>query len=275
MASEPFVRGIKRKSDDHQPLLRDVAKHDSAGLSDATVNPKDLAEISQKLEIVPVPEDGDTLEETVAKMRELANVVREGNSLALFTGLKASPAPHTPEEIAKAQMSPEELMQYEAWQEMRRHHGHVKAQGLGDTAAEGATGPGMRTFDWETNVAAVPQGAQSEKKFRQRAAAMDVVWDHRGARPEHAAWLTFNVPQALPLVKAVTKVLNITRHSEANAPYPGLTGTEVAELETVRRIISVAERNRNREMERIRRATRSINDSVAVIKSRIQMLEKS
>ncbi|EAU31382.1 predicted protein [Aspergillus terreus NIH2624] len=272
MASELPTRGTKRKSDDHEHPPREI-KPDPAGVYDATLNPLHLADLSEKLKILPVPEDGDTLEETAAKLCELAKVVSEGNSVALWTGLQLSSSPHArdPETMAKAQMTPQELTQYEAWQAVR--------QGREVGGPEGGSSGGlpagvMRAFDWDANLAPMP-GAQSEKRFRQRAAAMDVIWDHQCATPEHAVWLTFHMVEALPLVKAVTKVMNVKRHFGENDPYPGLTGMEVAELETVRKIVSVAERNRTRELERIRRLTRSINDAAATIRTRLQVLERS
>ncbi|KAL5366653.1 hypothetical protein BJX96DRAFT_40630 [Aspergillus floccosus] len=271
MSSEIPVRGTKRKSDGHEHPPREI-KPDPAGVYDATLDPLHLADLGEKLKILSVPQDGDTLEETAAKLCDLAKVVEEGNSVALWTGLQlSSPHARDPESIAKAQMTPQELIQYEAWQAMRQkcESGDEEGGRSGEQLVEG-----IRAFDWGANVAPIP-GAQSEKRFRQRAAAMDVVWDHQGATPEHAAWLTFHMVELLPLVKAVTKVMNIKRHFSENDPYPGLTGMEVAELETVRKIISVAERNRTRELERIRRLTRSINDAAGIIRTRLQALEKS
>jgi uncharacterized protein YlxW (UPF0749 family) len=53
----------------------------------------------------------------------------------------------------------------------------------------------------------------------------------------------------------------------------GLTDVEAAEVETVRKIVSLAERNRTRELEKIRKLTRSITESAAVIKARVKSLE--
>jgi transposase len=53
----------------------------------------------------------------------------------------------------------------------------------------------------------------------------------------------------------------------------GLTDMEAAEVETVRKIVSLAERNRTRELEKIRKLTRSITESAAVVKARVKVLE--
>lgn len=256
--------------------------------SDEIMNPHDLADLSYKLRILPVPEDGDNLEDTAQKLQAMAQVVQAGDSLALFTGLQLSSAPHgrgrgrNPEELARSQMTPQERMLYDAWRRMKRqkreHSSSVVGNATSDeNAPPTATGTGTGTmslppFDWEANRAPLP-GAHSEKRFAQRAAAMDVVFEHQGATPEHAVWLTFHMAHFLPLIKAVARVMNSQRIHEQDSR-TGLTDMEAKELETVQRAIYVAERNRCRELERIRRMTRSIAESVEIIKSRIRALER-
>lgn len=202
----------------------------------------------------PVPSTTDDLETTAQKLEALANVVREGNSLALYTGLKlSSPKPRDAEGIAVSQMTPSELETYTDW----------KAK----------TAP-VPPFDWEHNKTAIPTGAQSEKKFTRRAEAMDVVWGYKGATAEHASWLTFNMPGMLPLVKAVSRVLTAQLHYQ-NDPLVNLGPMEVAEIETAKSIVRIASANRERELQRIRKATRSMTRSIEVLNSRMDSLEKS
>lgn len=259
MAADLPTRGTKRNRDEQQHGHR--VEDGAAG-----VNPIDLLALSQDLRIIPVPEDDDGLESTAQKMEDLAKVVRDGNSLALYTGLKlAPPPPQNPEDTAVAEMTPQERMMYNTW----------KTRRTSDQSRQDPSSPQVPpAFDWDANVAPVPTGAHSRKKFAQRAAAMDIIWGHEGATPEHAAWLTFHRPSVLPLVKAVTKVTNLTRHMKDHEPRSQrLSDMEAAELETIRQIIMVAERNRSRELERIRTMTRNIAESVAILKSRVHDLE--
>ncbi|KAF7121958.1 hypothetical protein CNMCM5793_009512 [Aspergillus hiratsukae] len=241
------------------------------------LDPTDLKHLGENLKILPVPSVNDDLETTAKKMRALAKVVSDGNSLALFTGLQmASEHSRDPESIAVSQMTPDERYLYEAWQKSRKHR---KRKNPDDQDSEESSNRAGKVpavdFDWVKNVAPVPDGAQSLKKFTQRAAAMDIVWEHQGATPENAAWLTFNLPAALPLVKAVCRVRNAEKHRQNNrdSSMRGLTDMEATEVETVRKIVSLAERNRTRELEKIRKLTRSITESAAVIKARIKALE--
>ncbi|RHZ60801.1 uncharacterized protein CDV56_105819 [Aspergillus thermomutatus] len=240
------------------------------------IDPADLKHLGENLKILPVPSVDDDLETTAKKMGALAKVVSDGNSLALFTGLQlASQHLRDPESIAVSQMTPDERMQYEAWQRARK--GRTR-KNTGVQASEETSNRGQKIphdFDWVQNVAPVPDGAQSLKKFTQRAAAMDIIWDHQGATPENASWLTFNQPAILPLVKAVCRVRTAEKHRQNNRDpsIRGLTDMEAAEVETVRKIVSLAERNRTRELEKIRKLTRSITESAAVIKARIKFLE--
>ncbi|OJJ33785.1 hypothetical protein ASPWEDRAFT_41654 [Aspergillus wentii DTO 134E9] len=211
---------------------------------------------SPKSAILPVPELSDDLETTARKMTSLAKVIQDGTHLTIWTGWKlASNQPRDPKSIAKSEMSIPELEAYELWNE-----------------GKGVTPP---TMDWNANVAAVPDGKNSLKRLTQRAAAMDVVWGRRQGTtlPEHAAWLTFNMGSALPLVKAVTRMLNAERYY-GNEPRARMTDLEAAELDTLCKIRDTAERNRSRELARIRKLMREIVHAQGVIGTRIRALER-
>jgi hypothetical protein len=252
---------------------------DEQSSNDITQNPEgtNLQHLGENLKILPVPSVNDDLETTAKKMKALAKVVSDGNSLALFTGLQVASQHLTdPKSIAVSQMTIDERVQYEAWQRARKNRTRKNPsdQESEETPNCGGKVPAV-DFDWVENVAPVPDGAQSLKKFSERAAAMDIIWDHHGATPENAAWLTFNLPAILPLVKAVCRVRTAERHHQNNRDpsMRGLTDVEAAEVETVRKIVSLAERNRTRELEKIRKLTRSITESAAVIKARVKSLE--
>ncbi|RAL14282.1 uncharacterized protein BO97DRAFT_404262 [Aspergillus homomorphus CBS 101889] len=233
-------------------------------LTAATMDPTQMLQLSENLKFLPVPTATDDLEATMKKMEDLAQIVAQGNSLALFTGLAlASQTTRDTESLAKEQLSPEETALYEAWQARK--------------ADPNLAGSPLPSFDWNANVAPIPEGAQSLKNFTKRAAAMDVIFEHQGATPENASWLTTHMPEVLPLVKAVTKIANVKQSLAAQnqAQYRGLTDMEAAEVETVRKIVAIAETNTNRELERMRRLARSIREAASIIKSRAEALQNS
>ncbi|KAA8641903.1 hypothetical protein EYZ11_002169 [Aspergillus tanneri] len=264
--------GVKREREDPEG---DESPGRGSKSAMNTVNPTDLFNLGKNLKLLPVPETTDDLEVTCKKMQDLAKVVEEGNSLALYTGLKlASQQSRNPELIARTQLAPREREEYERWREMKDNRNR-NSDGNNEDNQYNNIIMKLPDFDWDKNVAPVPQGSRSLKKFKQRAEAMAQIWDHQGVKPEHASWLTFNMTALLPLVKAVTKISNIERHLEEQNPgICNRTDMEFAELETARNILAVAERNRAREMARIRKLMKSITESTTIMKTRIRALEK-
>lgn len=197
----------------------------------------------------PVPDDD--LETTAQKLEILANVVEEGNSLALYTGLQLSaPKAHAKdaESMAQTHMTALELESYTEWKSNNTR---------------------LPPFDWENHQIPLPSSTpQNLKKYTRRAEAMDTVWNHTGARPEHASWLTFNLSSVLPLVKAVSRVQAAERQFQ-NDPLAGLGPMELAEIETVRTVVSIAEKTREREVQRMKRLTRSIARTTGILNSRM------
>ncbi|OJJ67939.1 hypothetical protein ASPBRDRAFT_33785 [Aspergillus brasiliensis CBS 101740] len=239
----------------------------------------DSTQVSEGFRFLPVPTESDDLATTCMKLEELAKTVEQGNSLALFTGLKLAtyPAKSDLESMAMSQLTPEELWMYETWKEMKMIQ-DTEIKGGRYSGEEDHNGMQLPYFNWEQNVAPVPQGAQSMKKFTQRAAAMDVVFGHRGATPENASWLTSHMVFMLPLVKAVTKVTNLKKNLKNNhrsRHTRGLTDMEAAEVETARKLVVIANKNQSREMEKIRRLTKSIEESALILKGRVEALERS
>lgn len=239
----------------------------------------DGTQVSEGFKFLPVPTETDDLQTTCTKLEELAKIVEQGNSLALFTGLNLAtyPSKSDLESVAMSQLTSEELWMYETWKEMKTRQ-DTKSKN-GDRSCNEGDSNAMKLpyFDWEQNVAPVPQGAHSLKRFTQRAAAMDVVFGHRGATPENASWLTSHMIFMLPLVKAVTKVTNITKNlknSHQSRQTRGLTDMEVAEVETARKLVSIANKNRAREMEKIRRLSKRIEKSASILRERAEALER-
>ncbi|KAL2812234.1 hypothetical protein BDW59DRAFT_155339 [Aspergillus cavernicola] len=240
-------------------------------------NPTDLKSLDHTSRILPVPTDDDDLMTTVIKMRDLADVVRQRDSLASWTGMKLESTPQDVETDAIELMHPTERMMYGAWKEKCSNAGTIGNVNDEDEGKDKDKQKGFRVpeFDWVANVAPIPGGPKSVKKFAQRAAAMDIVFGHQGATPENAAWLTFNMLTLLPLVTAVNKVSNMTRHSRehGNSRVRGVCALGEAEMQTVQGIVAAAEKNLNREMRRFRAMKNEILESVRVMQSRKQSLE--
>lgn len=118
-------------------------------------------------------------------------------------------------QIARAGLIGLELEMYDAW----------------------ASGTRMPHFDW-INSRPAPTGRGSAKRYQKHAAAIDIIWNHEGATPENASWLVQNMILALPLVKAVTRMLRalITLFDGTQE----LTELELAEIQTTRKIVNAA-----------------------------------
>lgn len=136
--------------------------------------------------LIPLPMAHDEVEVYLKKLRSVANIVACGGRLKL-TKLPASITDrYDPETVGKKSMSAVERSAFDAFQE--------------DTT--------LPPFDWSM---ASPVQLQSRKTFEERAAAMDVLWQHQGTTANNAAWLSQNMQHLLPLVKAMTKILAAER----------------------------------------------------------------
>lgn len=202
------------------------------------------------------PKPTDDLETTAHKLSVLANLVTTGNSLALHTGLTHSTAPtrRDSESLARSQMSSPEIESYDHWKNRLVP---------------------LPTFDWVVNKAPLPSAAASTaRKFTRRAAAMERAWSVPAgtASAEHAAWLTFNMAYALPLVTAVGRVLVAEEQGRAD-PLAHLGPMDVAEVETLRSLVGTAEKVRAGELQRVKRLNKSALESVAVLNKRVRELQ--
>lgn len=201
--------------------------------------------------VLPVPREEDDLEATARKLRGLADMVTAGRSLALAAGEASSKPRRNAEAFAKERMTVIELAQYEEWKQQKFP---------------------LPEFDWTANR--VPVVANNLKTFSQRAAAMNIIWQRDDATPENAAWLTNFVPRMAPLLKAVTKLSTAEAHLDVHDPYSRMTEDEIAELEAIRTVIAVVDKNVARERERMRKLTESISESQAMLRGRLASLGK-
>lgn len=194
-----------------------------------------MSDIETRRATLAVPELGDDLQTTARKVEGFAQALKRGDNVALLTGLKLVPDDlrhrGDPEALAKLNMDQRQREMYEAWKKNNIY---------------------IMPFDWN-NAATIPNGTHSLKKFSERAEAMDAVWHHQGATPENASWLTFNMPDALPLVHAVHRVMKAEKHMKTQKdPWAGLTNEEVWELVTLNRFAAIVEHNYKREIRKYR-----------------------
>ncbi|KAJ5721440.1 uncharacterized protein N7483_009374 [Penicillium malachiteum] len=201
--------------------------------------------------MLPIPKSEDTLESTARKLDGLAIAIRNGGSLTLTNGSVSTPQRHNAEDFAKERMTDMELIQYNEWKQNTFSLPHI---------------------NWEANR--LPVKAASSKTFSQRAMAMNIIWGCQVALPENAAWLSNNIPDILPLVKAITKLLSAQAHLEVYDPHSRFTDQEVVEIQTLQLITATAEENVTRERERVRQLARCIQESQTVIRERLKSLKK-
>ncbi|KAF2858357.1 hypothetical protein K470DRAFT_272491 [Piedraia hortae CBS 480.64] len=198
-------------------------------------------------QILQVPNPGDDMDKTMKIVQALSSVVDEGKSIAAATGyVLATNKPVPPEDAAMSHMTPEQELAYRGWK----------------------SGADLPQIEWTVSRVDVPGGPQSDAHFSKRAAAMRVLFKDQDIDQQNAVWLTFNAPDLLPLVKAVEKILNAERDSTGGQV--GIKSQELADYQTLRKVIGVASSNANKEMADLRAKMKAIMSSV----ERLQAQEK-
>ncbi|KAJ6093487.1 hypothetical protein N7486_008776 [Penicillium sp. IBT 16267x] len=201
--------------------------------------------------VLPIPKAGESLEDTARKLRGLADAIRSGGSLSLTKSEATQPPPHkhNAEAIAIGRMKDIELEQYEKWK-----GGKVQ----------------LPSIDWDRDRSHVDENGR--KTFSQRATAMNIIWNIQCAAPENAVWVSLHRPTVLPLLKAVTKLLAVQMSVISDTPSK-LSGSGLAEIQTLQLIAVLADENIARERERVRQLVSSIAESQAVLRERREMLK--
>lgn len=223
-----------------------------ANVTSSSVGTTETIDFNEILEpnttLLPAPEPTDDLETTTKKVCALASIIKQGKSLAIHTGYKA--AVHEiqdPQKLAEQRMTPTELRQFTAWK-------------------QGATIP---SIDWDTKTKTILGGPLSQKRFSKRALAMREIYNEPTLTAEHASWFTHNMVYALPLVNAVVKVHGAARDLVGNQEE--LTAVELAEMQTVRRVVAVARGN----LERVRREMKLLSDRLKASSKTLQARESA
>ena len=131
--------------------------------------------------ILSVPETQDNLKAMVQKLQDISEVVANGKSAAVHTGLAGTPL--DPERQARSAMTPEELEEYQAWKR----------------------GVPMPEIKWILHQDFVPVDAASRDRCQRHARAMNIAWKTNQAQACNAAWLHKNKAHVIPLLEACLK----------------------------------------------------------------------
>ncbi|AXU24204.1 hypothetical protein [Trichoderma harzianum bipartite mycovirus 1] len=200
---------------------------------------------------LPIPEMGDSFEELQRKLRALAHVVEQGRSVAVATGYKAAAQQERdPREIARMAMTPVEIMQLDAWE----------------------TGAALPKMDWGKDQGEPPQGDASRATALRRAAALNRLYKTDKATVENSTYFVKNYSPLIPLLTAVTKIIGAQR--DLVGGMEELDEMQMAEIQTIGKIVATAQTNINRIQEEVRRLLRDINYSNSVLLARSHALKE-
>jgi hypothetical protein len=206
---------------------------------------------------LPTPEPGDNLVTLANKMRDLAEVINEGKSLALFTGLsKAVSQTLDQEESALNSMTPDETKK---WQYFR-------------------AGAELPAIDFDTDKSPVPGGHGSAASWQEKAFGLaylygkrvDVQLDVTGVSVENVAWVFKNKQPMISLVTAAVKYIKAERGLRSGVA--NATPMEMAEYTTCGRVAGTANAARQAIMEEVNRLNRAIQADCDIVQERHRAL---
>lgn len=172
----------------------------------------------------------DDIQLIAEKMENIADVAR-GFPVAVHMV-------EVPESIVRqATMTPKEKKQYDAWKEGRMV---------------------LPPFNWSYNKAEIPTNKDTLKLYLKRAAALDAMYEHKGATVGNVAWYMTNWEFAMPLMSAIVRVENAWRHQTGGRSKPN--GLEMVQLQAVNQINAIA-------ASKVRKIQWELNAITAVIKN--------
>ncbi|KAJ6186650.1 hypothetical protein N7519_007951 [Penicillium mononematosum] len=211
-------------------------------------NPRiDFAEnLPDTTNFLSTPEPTDKLVQAYRKLAKLADLVKEGKSLAIHTNYaKALHKQRNPITEAKDNMLPSKLSQYNAW----------------------VGGAVMPTIDWKNSRTTVELPQHEDSRLTKQVRAIREIYDNPHISRTNAYWFMSNFRYILPLIEAVVIVGSAQRKYVRDRE--GLTETELAELETARNIVQVTmdileKRERRLELDdTLRMSTRTVGAGCA------------
>lgn len=197
-----------------------------------------------------LPEQADGSSALLYKLQQVVRVVKEGKSVAEATAYQgADYAERDPQKLLREKLSSLEKMCYRAWID-----GRVKS---------------LPTVDWLTSMSPVG-GEKSQKALRRKALVIYKIWEKAGTTMENAKWVSENLQEYQPLVKAVMKEqgVEIALRGEQTI----LTATDLADLQTLRKIIAVSTRHMRDNSRNSKSLFREIDQCIRVFVARLHHL---
>ncbi|KAI9655975.1 MAG: hypothetical protein M1821_005036 [Bathelium mastoideum] len=171
-----------------------------------------------RTDFLQIPRDDDSVGHIAQKFAALADAVRHKRSIAAATKFAASMTQgRAPMSIAVNEMAREE---YEAW------------------AFYTAGKYPLPKIDWTSEHAQAPTSTKPLRVARRRAEALNRLYNTEQAGPGHSVWFTKHHIFHLPLVKAMARIIGAERNAVGGKH--ALTGTQVADLQTINTVLAVS-----------------------------------
>lgn len=170
------------------------------------------------MDCLQIPQSDDSSADIARKLTALTEAVRRGQSIAAVTNYAASMTQERePMNIAVTEMTEQE---YEAW----------SLYIVGKYP--------LPKIDWNSSRDPAPTSTKPLRIARRRAEALNRLYNTERADPGHSVWFTKHEIVHLPLVKAMARIIGAERNL-VGGQY-ALNATQVADLQTINRILSVS-----------------------------------
>ena len=210
------------KSESQVPKRR---KTTASLLDDMPANPANTVNSAlsssgrQKSPVLAIPHPDDTIHQLSSKLIAIAKVIIVGESIAIATAFSAAPVQErSASKAVTSQMTPLEM---EAWTAFTRGTWQLPE------------------FDWDNNLAPAPTSPKSLKAAHRRAEALNQLYKTDRAHKGHVAWVTQNLIEVLPLIKAMARVIGSERNLVGGRD--GWSPTQFADLQSINKILSLSE----------------------------------
>lgn len=198
-----------------------------------------------------MPDGTESLMALASKMEALQAVVIAGNSLAVATGMKGTPAQTAnTEEAAIKAMSLSEKSQYAAWKS------------------------GERLAVWDKATCRRPTASWNggRKSLDMWTLALQMMYEDETLVVEHTVWHVTVHPWIVPCITAYGKVLR-ARSGLVDAGQ-ALTPEEMAEYQTAKKILSTAAERVQKIMSVINGYNQTITEASQAIQARAKVYER-
>ncbi|KAL6234944.1 hypothetical protein BDW75DRAFT_210950 [Aspergillus navahoensis] len=114
--------------------------------------------------------------------------------------------------LACEKLLPAEWKLYRAWKKQIYNPTHgIKNTDIPAPDGDNGIKIDLPPFNWDDYVAPVKRTPRSIRQHNNRAAAMNVVFQHNEAIPENASWLWKHMPQLKPLIRVIIKVMELEK----------------------------------------------------------------